>query len=61
MMINVTDQIVIDATGEIVRGMSRSPITQNKKSICAVTHVFVNDPQRGYGISIERMLADCKK
>ena len=61
MMIKVTDQRLIDATGGIVQGMSGSPIIQNEKIIGAVTHVLVNDPQRGYGISIERMLADCKK
>ena len=27
----------------------------------AVTHVFVNDPTRGYGIFIEDMLAEAEK
>ena len=36
--------------------MSGSPIIQNGKLIGAVTHVFVNDPTRGYGIFIENML-----
>ena len=36
--------------------MSGSPIVQNGKLIGAVTHVFVNDPTRGYGIAIDRML-----
>lgn len=36
--------------------MSGSPILQNGKLIGAVTHVLVNDPSRGYGISMERML-----
>lgn len=36
--------------------MSGSPILQNGKLIGAVTHVLVNDPTRGYGISMERML-----
>ena len=36
--------------------MSGSPIIQDGKFIGAVTHVFVNDPQKGYGIFIEDML-----
>jgi len=36
--------------------VSGSPIIQNGKLIGAVTHVFVNDPTRGYGIFIENML-----
>lgn len=56
MMIKVTDQDLIDATGGIVQGMSGSPIIQNGKIIGAVTHVLVNDPTTGYGIFIEHML-----
>ena len=36
--------------------MSGSPIIQNDKIVGAVTHVFVNDPTKGYGIFIEWML-----
>ena len=36
--------------------MSGSPILQDGKLIGAVTHVFVNDPTRGYGIFAENML-----
>ena len=36
--------------------LSGSPILQNGKIVGAVTHVFVNDPTRGYGIFIENML-----
>ena len=39
----------------IVQGMSGSPIVQNNKLVGAVTHVFVNDPTRGYGIFAENM------
>ncbi len=52
----VTDQELIQKTGGIVQGMSGSPIIQDGKLIGAVTHVFVNDPTRGYGIFIESML-----
>ena len=56
MVIKVTDQRLLDKTGGIVQGMSGSPLIQNGKLIGAVTHVFVNDPTRGYGIFIENML-----
>jgi stage IV sporulation protein B len=56
MMISVTDPDLLAATGGIVQGMSGSPIIQNGKLVGAVTHVLVNDPTRGYGISISRML-----
>ena len=46
----------LNKTGGIVQGMSGSPLIQNGKLIGAVTHVFVNDPTRGYGIFIENML-----
>lgn len=36
-------------------GMSGSPIIQDGKLIGAVTHVFVNDPTRGYAIFAENM------
>ena len=55
-VIKITDEALIDETGGIVQGMSGSPILQNGKLVGAVTHVFVNDPTRGYGISVEQML-----
>lgn len=54
-VIKIDDKDLIEKTGGIVQGMSGSPIVQNGKLIGAVTHVFVNDPTRGYGISIENM------
>jgi stage IV sporulation protein B len=56
MMISVKDDDLIAQTGGRVQGMSGSPIIQNGKIIGAVTHVLINDPTRGYGISIENML-----
>lgn len=56
MIIKITDDRLLSATGGIVQGMSGSPIIQNGKIIGAVTHVLVNDPTRGYGIFIEAML-----
>ncbi len=56
MMLCVRDSELLALTGGIVQGMSGSPIIQNGKIIGAVTHVLVNDPTRGYGIFIEKML-----
>jgi stage IV sporulation protein B len=56
MVIRITDEELIAETGGIVQGMSGSPILQDGKLIGAVTHVFLNDPTRGYGIFIENML-----
>jgi len=41
--------------------VSGSPVIQNGKLVGAVTHVFVNDPTRGYGIFIENMLSEAEK
>lgn len=54
-VIKISDKRILDRAGGIVQGMSGSPIVQNGKLIGAVTHVFVNDPTRGYGISIDNM------
>lgn len=56
MVIHVTDPVLLEKTGGIVQGMSGSPIVQNGKLVGAVTHVFVNDPTRGYGIYAKWML-----
>ena len=56
MVIKVTDQRLIQATGGIVQGMSGSPIVQNGKLVGAVTHVFINDPTKGFGIYIDNMV-----
>lgn len=55
MVIRITDQRLLDASGGIVQGMSGSPIIQGGKLIGAVTHVFVSDPTCGYGIFAENM------
>lgn len=56
LVIHVTDAALLEKTGGIVQGMSGSPIVQNGKLVGAVTHVFVNDPTRGYGIYAKWML-----
>ena len=57
-VIRITDPGLLDATGGIVQGMSGSPIVQDGKLVGAVTHVFINDAARGYGISIENMIKE---
>lgn len=56
MVIEITDKRLLDKTGGIVQGMSGSPIVQDGKLIGAVTHVYVNDPQKGFAIFAENML-----
>ncbi|MBQ6727472.1 MAG: SpoIVB peptidase [Clostridia bacterium] len=55
-VVKITDKELLNSTGGIVQGMSGSPIVQNGKLIGAITHVFINDPTRGFGISINNML-----
>jgi len=57
MIFQVTDPELLRLTGGVIQGMSGSPILQNGKLIGAVTHVFVNDPTRGYGIFAETMIS----
>ncbi|MBQ3484547.1 MAG: SpoIVB peptidase [Clostridia bacterium] len=61
MVIRVTDERLLSATGGIVQGMSGSPIIQDGKIVGAVTHVFVADPQQGYGLYIDWMLGEAKE
>ena len=55
-VIEIVDEALLEKTNGIIQGMSGSPIIQDGKFVGAVTHVFVNDPTRGYGIFIENML-----
>ena len=57
-VIRITDKNLLDVSGGIVQGMSGSPILQDGKLVGAVTHVFLNDPTRGYGIAISNMLGN---
>lgn len=56
--ITVTDKTLLKRTGGIIQGMSGSPILQNGKLIGAVTYVTVNQPEKGYGCLIHRMLKE---
>lgn len=56
LVIEITDPALLSQTGGIIQGMSGSPIVQNGKFVGAVTHVFVNNPRKGYGIFADTML-----
>lgn len=56
MIIHVTDPRLLQETGGIVQGMSGSPILQDGRLIGAVTHVFLSDVTRGYGVYATWML-----
>lgn len=58
LVLRITDERLLSVTGGIVQGMSGSPIIQNNKLIGAVTHVFISNPQKGYGILIEDMIME---
>ncbi|MEG6615917.1 SpoIVB peptidase [Peptococcaceae bacterium 1198_IL3148] len=64
MIIKITDPKLLKTTGGIIQGMSGSPIIQYKNDqpllVGAVTHVFINDPTRGYGVLAEWMLQQTK-
>ena len=56
LVIQITDEELLETTGGIVQGMSGSPIIQDGKIIGAVTHVFIQDSTKGYGTFIENMI-----
>lgn len=56
LVIEITDDRLKDFTGGIVQGMSGSPIIQDDRLVGAVTHVFVNNPTKGYGALAESMI-----
>ena len=61
IILQVTDEELLEKTGGIIQGMSGSPILQNGKLVGAVTHVFVNDPTKGYGIFAETMVSQVRE
>lgn len=54
--IKITDERLLSITNGIVQGMSGTPIIQDGKLLGAITHVFVKDSTKGYGIFVENML-----
>ena len=61
LVIQITDPNLLELTGGIVQGMSGSPIVQKGKLVGAVTHVFVNDPTKGYGVFAQTMWETAKE
>ena len=60
IVFTITDDKLLKTTGGIIQGMSGSPIIQNNKIIGAVTHVVVDNPSKGYGIFITKMLEEAE-
>ena len=60
LVFRVKDKKLIDLTGGIVQGMSGSPILQDGKIVGAVTHVFLSDPTKGYGVYTDWMIEECE-
>ena len=61
MVIMISDKELLSKTGGIVQGMSGSPIIQNGVLIGAVTHVFIQDPTRGYAVHARFMLDEAER
>ena len=61
MLIKVIDPELLNQTGGIIQGMSGSPIIQNRKFCGAVTHVFVNNPTKGYAVFADLMVKQMVK
>jgi stage IV sporulation protein B len=55
MVVVITDEELLKKTGGIVQGMSGSPIIQDGCLVGALTHVFVQNPQKGYAVFAENM------
>ncbi|MCM1286540.1 MAG: SpoIVB peptidase [Acetobacter sp.] len=58
MVVKVTDKNLIEKTGGIVQGMSGSPIVQNGKLVGALTHVIIDNPEKGYAVFAEKMVEE---
>lgn len=61
MLIEITDEELIEKTGGIIQGMSGAPIIQNGKFIGAVTHVLVNDSTVGYAVFADMMIKQMRE
>ena len=60
ILFEITDDELLNRTGGIIQGMSGSPIIQGEYIIGAVTHVVVDNPSKGYGIFITKMLEEAE-
>jgi stage IV sporulation protein B len=55
--LRITDPRLLSLAGGIVQGMSGSPVVQDGLLAGAVSHVFLHDPTRGFGVLAEWMLS----
>lgn len=60
-VLQITDEALLSKTNGIIQGMSGSPVIQDGKLVGVVTHVFLNDSSKGYGIFIENMLSNINR
>ncbi|AXH99074.1 peptidase [Sporosarcina sp. PTS2304] len=51
----LTDPILLKKTGGILQGMSGSPVIQNGKFVGAITHMFVDEPEKGAALFLKTM------
>lgn len=51
----LTDQKLLSKTGGILQGMSGSPVIQNGKFVGAITHMFVDEPEKGAALFLKTM------
>ncbi|WP_040286577.1 SpoIVB peptidase S55 domain-containing protein [Sporosarcina koreensis] len=51
----LTDERLLKKTGGILQGMSGSPVIQDGKFVGAVTHMFVDQPEKGAGLFLDKM------
>lgn len=61
IIVRATDPRLLARAGGIVQGMSGSPIVQDGHVVAAVTHVFVNDPTRGFAVYTAWMLDEADR
>ena len=61
ILFDISDTELLNKTGGIVQGMSGSPIIQGDNIVGSVTHVVVDNPEKGYGIYITNMLTEAEK
>lgn len=54
----VTDAKLLEKTGGILQGMSGSPILQNGQFAGAITHMFIDEPEKGAAIFVETMRSE---
>ena len=61
MLLEITDEELLNKTGGIIQGMSGSPVIQNGKIIGALTHVLIQNPKEGYAVFADLMIKQMKE